>query len=84
MLTNKDIERIGEIMSLRLNEALKDVNEAIREHTQTLYGVDKKNGLAADVKELKTEVGKMKFWVAGVAGGISALVALGKQIIFGK
>jgi len=78
-LTNKDIERIGEIMAARLADALQEVNKAVHTHGQTLYGATKDNGLVKDVKELQKDVGKIKVWTAKVSGGIAVVALAAKE-----
>jgi len=80
-LEENDIERIGMMMSLKLQEALEEINELVREHNQTLYGPKGKNGLVDNMKEARKEILSMKLWSAGIAGGISVLAAIGRDFI---
>lgn len=88
-LTNKDIERIGEIMSAKLVAELKDITESVRQLNQTVYGVDFKNGLRGTVKEhgeelveLKTFKTKAMVYISIISTGAATLVASGIKYFF--
>ena len=51
-LSNKDIERIGEIMAARMAAELKPIETTMHMLTQTVYGESGNNGLRKSVKDL--------------------------------
>ena len=48
------------------------IHEAIKNHSKTLYGVEGRNGLVGDVRDIRTTASVLK-WVSG--GGLFAAVS---------
>lgn len=86
-LENDDIEKIGMILSLRLTEAMKPIEELLQKHTYILTGADGDNGVCSDTKQLKKDVSevknditKFKAYAVAISGGISTLFVIGREL----
>jgi hypothetical protein len=72
-LTNKDIERMGEVFAARLVAELEPVNRLLQKHEQMLLGVNGDNGLNGDIKCFKEFKAKHEITEARRAGFVAAI-----------
>jgi len=78
---NKDIERVGEIagakMAAIMNETLAPLHKILDQHDQTLYGVNRDNGMYQSVRDLVR-------WKWMLAGGLTVLTSATFWMMFIK
>jgi hypothetical protein len=70
-------------LELVITKALQPIQKIIDQHDQTLYGVERKNGMRKTVQELKDDMTELKsfkravVWAsAAIGGGISTAAHL--------
>jgi hypothetical protein len=88
------VEHMTLVFKNELNCAMKDLNTSVGEFTQTLYGVNRDNGLVGDCKTMKGKIADIELVHArqtGMIAAISAVVTIlgisGRELIkavFGK
>ena len=54
------IGRFGAVVELKINEAIKQPCNDIRDLTVTVFGANKDNGLNGDMKAIRTRLGRLE------------------------
>jgi hypothetical protein len=72
-LTNKDIERIGEIFGARLSQEIRPIDLLLQKHAQSLYGANGDNGLCGQTKAMKAKLDEIDLVHARQTGIIAAI-----------
>ena len=93
-MTNKDIERMGEVFGARLVSEIEPIRAMLQKHEQMLLGVNGDNGINGDMKCFKAFRDKHEITEAKRAGFIAAISSVvtlvglaGREIVkavFGK
>ena len=78
---NKDIERVGEVAGAKMAAEMKSLMEPLAkmlsQHDQTLYGINRDNGMYQSVRDLVR-------WKWMLAGGIAVLTSATFWMLFIK